>query len=127
MEHKVSKFYILCKNNAIDECSARFLLKCSTCFPLKRNHHASSTKHYYVANQSDFNLLPQHKNIPKFGLSFCPTPKFVDVIKICYDNGQFWRGRRQHEYFSLMEIPINHLYTFTAMKYVGLHTMVETH
>ena len=60
VEHKVNKFYKLCKNNPILEHSASFLLKSSTSVPHKINHHAYSTKHSNVANLSDCKLSPEH-------------------------------------------------------------------
>ena len=60
VEHKVNKFYNLCRNNPILERSASFLLKSSTSFPQKRNHHAYSTKQSNVANLSNFKLSPEH-------------------------------------------------------------------
>ena len=99
MEHKVNKFYNLSKNNHILESSACFLLHSSTCFPLKRNHHAYSTKHPNVANPSDLKLSPEHHTFLQLGLSFCPTPKIADPVKICNDNEQFSIRLRLHEYF----------------------------
>ena len=91
MEYKVKKFYNLCKNNPILERSPCFLLKSSTSFPQKRNHHAYSTLQSNVANLSDFKLSPEHNKFLQLGLSFCPTPKFADLVKICHDNEQFCR------------------------------------
>ena len=51
----------------------------------------------YVANLSDFKLSPEHNKFLQLGLSFGPTPKFADPVKICHDNEQFCR--RLHEYF----------------------------
>ena len=99
VEHKVNKFYNLCKNNPILECSASFLLKSSTSFPHKRNHHSYSTKHSNVANQCDFKLSPEHHKFLQLGLSFCLTQKFADPVKICHNNEQFCRHLRLHEYF----------------------------
>ena len=98
-EHKVYKFYNLCRNNPILEPSASFHLKSSTRFPQKRNHHAYSTLQYNVANLSDFKLSPEHYMFLQLGQSFCPTPKFADPVKICHDNEQFCRRLRLHEYF----------------------------
>ena len=59
VEHKVKKFYNLCRYNPILERSASFLLKSSTSFPQRRNHHAYSTLQSNVANLSDFKLSPE--------------------------------------------------------------------
>ena len=80
MEHKVNKFYNLCKNNPIHKRSASFLLNSSTSFPHKRNHDAYSTKHSNVANQSDIILSPGHHKFPQLVLCFCPTPKFAEPV-----------------------------------------------
>ena len=97
VEHKVNKFYNLCKNNPNLEHSASFLLKSSTSVPHKINHHAYSTKHSNVADLSDFKLSHEHHKFLQSGLSFSPTPKFADPVKICHDNKQFCRYL--HEYF----------------------------
>ena len=97
--HKVKKFYNLCRYNPILERSACFLLKSSSSFPQKRNHHAYSTLQSNVANLSDFKLSPEHNKFLQLGLSFCPTPKFADPVKIFHDNEQFCRRLRLHEYF----------------------------
>ena len=99
MQHKFNKFYSLCRNNPILELSASFLLKSSTSFPLIGNHHAYSTLQSKVANLSDFKLSPEHYKFLRLGLSFCPTPKFADPVKICHDNDRFCRRLRLHEYF----------------------------
>ena len=78
VEHKVNKFYNLCRNNHILERSASYLLKSSKSFPQNRNRHAYSTKQSNVANPSDFILSPEHNKFLQLGLSFCPTPKFAD-------------------------------------------------
>ena len=71
VEHKVNKFYNLCRNKDILERSVSFLQKSSTSFPQKRNHQAYSTKLSNVANPSDYKLSPEHNKFLQLGLSFC--------------------------------------------------------
>ena len=52
-----------------------------------------------MANLSDIKLSPEHNKFLQLGLSFCPTPKFADPVKICHDNELFCRRLRVHEYF----------------------------
>ena len=44
-------------------------------------------------------MSPEHHKFLQLGLSFCPTPKFADPVKICHDNEQLCRRLRLHEYF----------------------------
>ena len=126
VEHKVNKFYNLCRNNTILERSASFLLKSSTSFPQKRNHHAYSTKQSNVANLSDFKLSPEQNKFLQLGLSFCPTPKFADPVKIAMIMNSFADVYVYMNIFSQMEMPTNNLCTTTAVKLVGLHPIAET-
>ena len=44
-------------------------------------------------------MSPEHYQFLQLGLSFYPTPKIADPVKICHDNEQFCRRLRLHEYF----------------------------
>ena len=44
-------------------------------------------------------ISEEHFKLLEHGLSFCPTRKYIDQIKICHDNERFCRYIRLHEYF----------------------------
>ena len=71
----------------------------SSCFPQETNHNVYSTKYTSVDYLPELKLLPEHHMFMQLGLSFCPTPKFVELVNICNDDEQFRRRLRQHEYF----------------------------
>ena len=86
-ERKMKKFHSLCNQHPI--LNAHCVDKQADLLEAQTN----------VANLSDYKLSEEHFKLLEHGLSFCPTRKYIDRIKICHDNERFCRNIRLHEYF----------------------------
>ena len=53
---------------------------------------------FNIANLSNYKLSEEHFKLLEHGLSFSPTNKYTDGIKICHDNKRFSRSIRLYEY-----------------------------
>ena len=126
MEHKVNTFYSLCKNYPILESSASFLLISSTSYPLKRSHHASSTKHSNVANLSDYKLSMSISSSCSRVCLFDRLQNSQTLSKFAMIMNSFSENCVYMNIFSQMEMSTNHMYTTTTVRQVGFHPMVET-
>ena len=86
------KFFKPCDNHPVLDSAALFIHKTDIA--------SLSAIHSNVANFSNLKLSQTHHDLLNLGLSFCPTPRHINPVKVCYDNEQFRRRLRLQEYFS---------------------------
>ena len=91
-QRKSKNFFQLCDNHPVLDSAAQFLHK--------TDNASLSAIHSNVANFSKLKLSQTHHDLLNLGLSFCPTPRHINPVKVCYDNEQFCRRLRLQEYFS---------------------------
>ena len=87
---KICKFFKLCENHPALDSAALFIHK--------TDNASLSAIHSNVAKFSNLKLSQTHLDFLNLGLSFCPTPRHINPVKVCCDNEQFCR--RLQEYFS---------------------------
>ena len=86
-----SKFFLtLCDNHPVLDSAAQFIQK--------TDNANLNAIHSNVASFSKLKLSQTHLELFNLVLSFCPTPRHINPVKVCYDNEQFCR--RLQEYFS---------------------------
>ena len=91
-QRKSNNFFKLCDNHPVLDSAAQFIHKI--------DNASLSAIHSNVANFSNLKLSQTHHDLLNLGLSFCPTPRHINPVKVCYDNEQFCRRLRLQEYFS---------------------------
>ena len=86
------KILALCDNHPVLDSAALFIHK--------TDNASLSAIHSNVASFSNLKQSQTHIDLLTLGLSFCPTPRHINPVKVCYDNEQFCRRLRLQEYFS---------------------------
>ena len=89
---KSKKILKLCDNHPVLDSAALFIHKADNAI--------LSAIHSNVANFSNLKLSQTHLDLLNLGLSFCPTPRHINPVKVCYDNEQFCRRLRLQENLS---------------------------
>ena len=90
-QRKSPKNFMLCDNHPVLDSAAQFLHK--------TDNASLSAIHSNVAKFSKLKLSQTHHDLLNLGLSFCPTPRHINPVKVCYNNEQFCRRLRLQEYF----------------------------
>ena len=74
-------FFKLCDNHPVLDSAALFIHKI--------DNASLSAIHSNVAKFSNLKLSQTHHDLLNLGLSFRPTPRHINPVKVCYDNEQF--------------------------------------